>query len=323
MKFLNSLSRFFGRTFAIWVILCATLAFYFPSYFKVMLPYVSLMLGIVMFGMGLTLKAQDFSEVFRQPGAVLLGTLCQFILMPGIAWLLCLIFNLDKELAVGVILVGCCPGGTASNVMAYLAKGDVALSVTITSVSTLLAPIVTPALIYLLAHQWVDIQPAAMCWSICQIVILPIVLGLLVRAIFKDKINTVVSALPTISVLAIVGIASAVVAASQQKIAESGMLIFCIVVLHNLLGLGAGYLMAKIFGWNLAKCKTLSIEVGMQNSGLGAALATAFFSPVSAVPSALFSVWHNISGPILATYFRGKEENPESEQALFSRKVAN
>lgn len=190
MKFLNSLSRFFGRTFAIWVILFATLAFYFPAYFKVLLPYVSLMLGIVMFGMGLTLKAQDFSEVFRQPGTVLLGTLCQFILMPGIAWLLCLVFNLDKELAVGVILVGCCPGGTASNVMTYLAKGDVALSVTITSVSTILAPVVTPALIYLLAHQWVDIQPAAMCWSICQIVILPIVLGLLVRAIFKDRINT-------------------------------------------------------------------------------------------------------------------------------------
>lgn len=181
MKFLNSLSRFFGRTFAIWVILFATLAFYFPAYFKVLLPYVSLMLGIVMFGMGLTLKAQDFSEVFRQPGTVLLGTLCQFILMPGIAWLLCLVFNLDKELAVGVILVGCCPGGTASNVMTYLAKGDVApLRHHHFRFHDSCSRCHTGSDLFT-CSQWVDIQPAAMCWSICQIVILPIVLGLLVR----------------------------------------------------------------------------------------------------------------------------------------------
>lgn len=304
MQALARLSQFVGRTFAIWTLLFAVLAFYSPETFKWIGPHVVTLLGIIMFGMGLTLSKKDFAEVGRRPGMVLIGVLSQFIIMPGLAWLLCKILALPPEIAIGVILVGCCPGGTASNVMAYLARGDVALSVAITSVTTLLAPVVTPALIYLLASAWLEVSAAALFWSIVQVVILPIVLGLVVQALLGKHVKAFVDVLPLVSVVAIVAIVTAVVAGSQERIATTGLTIFAVVVLHNGLGLVLGYLLAKAFGLNVAQRKTMSIEVGMQNSGLGAALATMHFSPLAAVPSAIFSVWHNISGPIAATIFQ-------------------
>ena len=308
---LGKLSSFFGKTFAIWVILVACIAYYAPAQFTFLAPYISIMLGIVMFGMGLTLRAKDFSEVLTRPFEVLIGILGQFIIMPVTAWLLCKILGLSDEIAVGVILVGCCPGGTASNVMTYLGKGDVPLSVTISACTTLLAPIVTPALIYLFARQWVEVDPYAMFMSIVNIVILPIVGGVLVNTLFGKFIRNVVVALPLISVFAIVAIVAAVVSVSQERIAQTGLLIFGVVILHNTLGLLFGYILARLFGLSMAKKKALSIEVGMQNSALGVALAMAHFSPLSAVPSAIFSVWHNISGPILATIFANIQNDPE------------
>lgn len=304
MHFLARLSRFVGNTFAIWVLLFAALAFFFPGGFRGIAPYIVPLLGLIMFGMGLTLSKSDFLEVTRRPRDVLIGVLGQFIIMPGLAWLLATGLALPPEVAVGVILVGCCPGGTASNVMTFLARGDVALSVTITSVTTLLAPFVTPALIYLLASKWLDVSAAAMFWSIVQVVLLPIALGVLAQALFKEKVKAAVSVLPLVSVAAIVAIVAAVVAGNQARIASSGLLIFAVVVLHNGLGLVIGYLLARLCGLSVAKRKAISIEVGMQNSGLGVALATAHFSPLAAVPSAIFSVWHNISGPLAATVFR-------------------
>ena len=205
-------------------------------------------------------------------------------------------------------------GGTASNVMTYLARGDVPLSVTVSSLSTILAPIVTPALIYLFAHSWINVNPVAMFWSIIQIVILPIILGLIVKAIFKSKIDAAVTALPAISVIAIIMIVSAVVAVSQKRIAEIGLLVFAVVVLHNGLGLLLGFFLGKITGMDVAKCKALSLEIGMQNSGLGVALATAHFNPIAAVPSAIFSVWHNISGPIAAAIYRRMQDKGSADQ---------
>jgi BASS family bile acid:Na+ symporter len=308
---LARLSRFVGNTFAIWVLLFAALAFYFPATFKVIGPYIVPLLGIVMFGMGLTLSKADFREVTRRPRDVLIGVLGQFIIMPGLAWILAKTLDLPPEVAVGVILVGCCPGGTASNVMTFLARGDVALSVTVTSVTTLLAPIITPALIYLLASQWIDVSAAAMFWSIVQVVVLPIALGVLTQYLLKDKVQVGVAVLPLVSVVAIVAIVAAVVAGNQARIATSGLMIFVVVVLHNGLGLLIGYALAKACGMSVSKRKAISIEVGMQNSGLGVALATAHFSPLAAVPSAIFSVWHNISGPMAATLFRRfRDSNP-------------
>ncbi len=220
MRALTALSRFVSASFPFWVLLFAILAFFQPAWFLPLTVAIAPLLGLVMFGMGLTLKAEDFREVARHPIRVLIGVLAQFVIMPGLAWLLCRLLQLPAEIAVGVILVGCCPGGTASNVMTWLSRGDVALSVAITSVTTLLAPLVTPALVWL------------------------------------------------------------------------------------------GYLTGKLTGMPLAQRKALAIEVGMQNSGLGAALANAHFSPLAAVPSALFSVWHNLSGSLLAALFRRMEDMP-------------
>jgi len=323
MQALARLSQFIGRTFAIWTLLFAVLAFFSPDTFKWIGPYVVTLLGIIMFGMGLTLSKEDFAEVGRRPLTVLIGVLGQFIIMPALAWILCKLLSLPPEIAVGVILVGCCPGGTASNVMTYLARGDVALSVAITSVTTLLAPVVTPALIYLLASAWLEVSATAMFWSIVQVVILPIVLGVIVQSVLGTRVKACVDVLPLVSVVAIVAIVAAVVAGNQQRIATSGLLIFAVVVLHNGLGLLLGYLLAKLFGLNVAQRKTMSIEVGMQNSGLGVALATAHFSPLAAVPSAIFSVWHNISGPIAATvYQRFKDEADADVAAPAPRGVA-
>lgn len=304
MQAIARLSAFVGKTFAIWVLLFAVLAFYLPEQFNWIAPYIVPLLGIIMFGMGLTLSKNDFAEVLKRPRLVMIGVLGQFIIMPGLAWLLSTALQLPPEIAVGVILVGCCPGGTASNVMAYLARGDVALSVAITSVSTLLAPVVTPALIYLLASQWLEVSAAAMFWSIVQVVILPIMLGILAQYVLGEKVQTGVALLPLVSVVAIVAIVSAVVAVSHERIATTGLTIFAVVVLHNGLGLLLGYWLAKLTGLPVSQRKTMAIEVGMQNSGLGAALASAHFSPLAAVPSAIFSVWHNISGPLAATLFQ-------------------
>ena len=319
MQALIRLSQFVGKTFAAWVLLFAVLAFFAPAQFRWIAAWIVPLLGIIMFGMGLTLSKEDFREVFRRPVDVLIGVLGQFIIMPGLAWLLCQALRLPPEIAIGVILVGCCPGGTASNVMTYLGRGDVALSVAITSVTTLLAPVVTPALIYLLASQWLEVSATAMFWSIVQVVVLPIGLGVIAQSLLRDKVKVAVGVLPLVSVVAIVAIVAAVVAANQPKIATSGALIFAVVVLHNGLGLLLGYWLGKLTGRSIAKRKTLAIEVGMQNSGLGAALAAAHFSPLAAVPSAIFSVWHNISGGLVATWFQRMPNSPRRRGARDSR----
>lgn len=310
MRALTALSRFVSASFPFWVLLFAILAFFRPAWFLPLTVAIAPLLGLVMFGMGLTLKGEDFREVARHPIWVLIGVLAQFVIMPGLAWLLCRLLQLPAEIAVGVILVGCCPGGTASNVMTWLSRGDVALSVAITSVTTLLAPLVTPALVWLLASAWLPVSFAAMFLSILQVVLMPIALGLLAQRLLGERTRQVAEVLPLVSVFSIVVIIAAVVAASQARIAESGLLIMAVVMLHNGFGLSLGYLTGKLTGMPLAQRKALAIEVGMQNSGLGAALANAHFSPLAAVPSALFSVWHNLSGSLLAALFRRMEDTP-------------
>lgn len=313
MRALAALSRFAGNTFAFWVLLAALAAFFEPDWFRPAATAIVPLLGLIMFGMGLTLKTEDFREVGKQPLRVAIGVIAQFSLMPLLAWALCQAFALPAEIAVGVILVGCCPGGTASNVMTWLARGDLALSVAITAVTTLAAPLVTPTLIWLLASAWLPVKFGALFFSIVQVVLLPIALGLLAQRLLGRRVQQAVAVLPLVSVLSIVIIVAAVVAVSQAKIAESGLLIMAVVMLHNSLGLLFGYFTGRLFGLPLAQRKTLSIEVGMQNSGLGAALASAHFSPLAAVPSALFSVWHNISGALLATWFRRMPEDAEKK----------
>lgn len=308
MKILERISQFAGNTFAVWVLLFAALAFFVPDGFTWIAPYISILLGIIMFGMGMTLSLDDFKEVIKQPKNVILGVIGQFTIMPLLAFGLAVAFRLPPEVAAGVILVGCCPGGTSSNVMTFLAKGNVALSVAITSCTTLLAPFVTPALILLLASKWLPVSAGDMFWSVVKIVLIPIILGIVAKMLFHKQVEQSVKAMPLVSVIAIVAIVAAVVSGSQQKIAETGLLILLVVILHNTLGYLIGFGLARLFKLDYANQKAISIEVGMQNSGLGAALATAHFSPLAAVPSAIFSVWHNISGSLLATYWSKKAE---------------
>ncbi|MCY8243762.1 bile acid:sodium symporter family protein, partial [Bacillus haynesii] len=310
MSYLIKISQFAGKTFAIWVILFAVLGFAFPSQFTWIIPYITILLGVIMFGMGLTLSADDFKELLRRPLHVLIGVVIQYTVMPLLAFGLAYGLGLPPEIAVGVILVGCCPGGTASNVMTFFAKGNIALSVAITTVSTLLAPFLTPFLILFFAKEWLPVSPSSLFVSILQAVLLPIIAGLIVQFFFKKQVKKAVQALPLVSVLGIVAIVSAVVGGNRENIIQSGLLIFAVVVLHNGLGLFLGFVLAKCFKMDYASQKAVAIEVGMQNSGLGAALATAHFSPLSAVPSAVFSVWHNLSGSWLATYW-GKKTNKQ------------
>ena len=314
MGVLQKIGKFAGNTFAIWVLVAAGLAIWIPDYFTWIGGYITLLLGIVMFGMGMTLKLDDFKLILRYPKGVIIGVVSQFVVMPLIAFALAKIFNLPPEIAVGIILVGCCPGGTASNVMTLLAKGNTALSVTITSCTTLLAPIMTPALIYLLASEWLPVSFSAMFMSVIKVVLIPIILGVIVQFLFKPLVAKSIDILPTVSVVAIVLIVAAVVSGSRDRILETGLIIFAIVILHNGLGYLFGFLVAKLTKLSYDDQKAVSIEVGMQNSGLGAQLATAHFDPVSAVPSAIFSFWHNISGPILATYWGSKASKKEKSK---------
>lgn len=316
MRFLEKLSAFISKYMAVFVILVAAISLFQPWTFKWAAPKITILLGIVMFGMGMTLRLRDFRLVLQRPKDVLAGALAQFTIMPALAWLLAKGFNLQPELAAGVILVGTCPGGTSSNVMTYLARGDVALSVSMTMTTTILAPIVTPLLTWWLAGAWVDISLSAMMVSIVQVVIVPIVGGILINTFFGNFVQKVVKLLPLVSVVAIVLIVGGVVAVSSQRIMETGALIMLVVMLHNLLGYALGFGVAKALHMNLAKSKAISIEVGMQNSGLATSLAMMHFGAAAAIPGAIFSVWHNISGSLAANYLASRMNKENENQAV-------
>ena len=271
-------------------------------------PYVGWLLGVVMFGMGMTLTFQDFKRVLQRPWEVLLGVVAQFLIMPLAAWFLVWLFALPPEPAIGVVLVGTCPGGTASNVISYLAKGDVALSVSMTMATTLLAPVVTPTLTWLLAGSWIEVSFTAMMISIAQMVLLPLLLGLTAHHFFERTVEKILPVMPVVSVVTIVLLVGGVVALGAESLLDVGLLMAAIVVLHNAFGLVLGYGMARLFRLDSKKARTVSIEVGMQNSGMAASLAVLYFSPAAAIPGAIFSVWHNISGSIVANYFARRDE---------------
>lgn len=319
MKTLEKISGWAGKYMAIIALLVAIIALVFPDPVKgvIKTSYVNTLLGIVMFGMGMTLKLSDFKVVFTKPKAVITGILSQFIIMPLLAFLLVKIFNLDPALAVGVILVGSCPGGTSSNVMTYLAKGDVALSVGMTACTTILAPVVTPALVLLLGGETINVSYMSMLMSIVQVVLVPIVLGFVINHFFEKFAQACAKVLPLVSVIAICLIIMAVVAANAAKIMTVGWLIVVVVMLHNLCGYALGYGVGKVLGLSRDQMRTLSIEVGMQNSGLATSLATVHFAtmPLAAVPGTVFSVWHNISGAIYANILaRTAKEKPAEEK---------
>ena len=307
---MKKVSDFIGRNMA-WIVLAiAAMALFLPqTCLWIQTGWINYLLMIVMFGMGMTAKLSDFAIVFKRPRDVMIGCAAQFIVMPLLAFLLGKAFRLSDELLVGVVLVGTCPGGTSSNVITYLSKGDTALSIGMTSINTLLAPLLTPLLTYLYLRTSVTVDVMSMFMSIIQVVIVPIGLGLLINRVFGQYTQRISTALPTVSVTAICLIVAAVVSHNSEKIRSTGLVIFAVVILHNLLGYLCGYLIGVLFHMDLPRKKAVAIEIGMQNSGLATTLAGTAFPDMAmaTVPGAIFSVWHNISGALLAGWFnRGK-----------------
>ena len=296
------------------VIVAGLIGFLAPDAIKTAAPSVPYLLGVIMFCMGLTLTPPDFASVAKRPWAVALGLVAHYVIMPGAGWAIAMALQLPPELAVGVILVGCAPSGTASNVMAYLAKGDVALSVAVATVSTLVAPLVTPALTLLLAGSLLDVDAGGMILDIVKTVLIPVVLGLAVRLFLKKAAAKVLPALPWISALVIAAIVAIVVAGSASKLVAAGGIVLLAVVLHNGFGLGLGYLAGKVGRLDHKARRALAFEVGMQNSGLAATLAAGHFTPLAALPSAVFSVWHNLSGAVVAAWLARRPLPAQAKQ---------
>ncbi|PAF52793.1 bile acid:sodium symporter family protein [Helicobacter sp. 13S00477-4] len=306
MNFLKQSASFAGKYLAMIVVFFAGMALFLPQYFNfIRSDFIAPLLGVIMFGMGLCIRMQDFKILFLKPKEVIIGGFAQFLVMPLLAFVLIKIFALPVELAIGVILVGTSPGGTASNVITYLSKGDVALSVAITSCTTFLAPIITPVLIYFFVGKDVEVDVYNIFLSIVQVILIPIGLGMFVHKFFPKFSKHFEEILPLISTIGIVAIIVSIVSANASKILSSSFIIVLVVILHNLFGYLFGFLIGRFFRFSVSKIKAISIEVGMQNSGLAASLAVIHFAayPLAAVPAAIFSVWHNISGGILASIF--------------------
>jgi BASS family bile acid:Na+ symporter len=269
-------------------------------------PHVTMLLTIIMLSMGVTLSIDDFRRVFTRPAPVIAGIVLHYLVMPLAAWAIAKALRMPPDLTAGMVLVGSVASGTASNVMIYLARGDVALSVTISALSTLVGVFATPLLTRFYVDASISVDVHGMLMSIVQIVALPIVIGLVANHLFGKLVRKIEWALPLVSMVSILLIIAAVVGGTQKSIASVGMVVAVGVVLHNGIGLLGGYWGGRLLGFDEAVCRTLAIEVGMQNSGLAATLGKLYFTPIAALPGALFSVWHNLSGSMLAGYWAGR-----------------
>lgn len=305
MEKLTDFSRQLSKWFTLVVIIWAFFNYLLPQTSTWVIPNTSYLLGIILFGMGLTLQTEDFVRISKRPIPVILGTVAHYIIMPSLAWLLCHLFHLTGATAAGVILVGSCPSGTSSSVMAFLSGGDVALDVSIEILSTLLAPIMLPLLLSILAGQFIAVPAASLFLSTLRIVVVPIILGVLVHTLLGKKINAIIQLMPLISQVAILLIIGAVVSANHANIFTTATaLVIPVVMLHNLCGYGLGFAFSKLLHLKEPQQTAITFEVGMQDSSLGATLAMKYFVPQAAIPSTIFSIWHNISGSILSSWWK-------------------
>lgn len=307
MDFVDKMGMFVKKYMSLMVLIAAIIAYFKQEVFLWVVPNMNTMLGFIMFGMGMTLKKDDFTLILKRPKDVIFGTLAQYIIMPLGAFLVAKAFNLPGELAVGLILLGACPGGVTSNVMSFIAKGDVALSVTFTSISTLLAPIVTPAFILLFAGQWVQINALGMFISITKVVIVPIILGGICHRFFSRFTEKAIRVLPSISGLAMVLLVGGIVSANADKLTYSVIIVAFAVIVHNILGYIGGYITASKIGFDEEKRRVLSIETGMKNATLATTLAMAHFAPQAAIAPAIAGIWHAFSVSVLANYWGNKD----------------
>ena len=322
-KYLYKASQWLSTYTSWFIIAVAVITYIVPQLFTwVHGTTQSCILGFIMLTMGLTLTMQDMRVLAARPWDILIGTCAQFTLMPLIAWSLTigvgyLGITIPKPVIVGIILVGCCPGGVSSNIMSYLCRGDVAFSVGMTTASTLLAPIMTPLLVLWLAGEQVEVDALGMFLNILIVTLLPVTLGFFANLFFgkNDGFKKAQAVMPAFSVLGLACIVGGVITAVHDKLLMEGLMffltVFAVVLCHNSLGYLTGYSVGKLFNFSKAKNRTISIEVGMQNAGLATVLASTFFAvscPLAVIPAAVSCAWHSISGTILATWFRSRDD---------------
>lgn len=312
LSVLRRLSVVLTRFMGVIIIAFSALALWQPWIFSWVAPHISTMLGIIMLGMGMTLHWQDFSHVLRHPRDLGLGLVVQFGCMPLLAFALCHVFALPPELAMGMILVGTAPGGTASNVLTFIARGDVAFSVAMTAAATLVSLLLTPPLTWLLGGVWVPVDMGGLFWSIVKIVLVPVLLGLLLHHFQRGLVDRLMPFLPLASALVITLVITGIIAVNAQNILSAGPAIFAAVIAHNLLGLAVGWFAACRLRFAPPRRRALAIEIGTQNSGLATALALAHFTPAAAIAGALFSVWQNISGALLSNFWATRPVTSDS-----------
>ncbi|HOQ33214.1 MAG TPA: bile acid:sodium symporter family protein [Candidatus Hydrogenedens sp.] len=304
--------KIFSRLMVLWVILAGVIGYFYPPALTIFKPYKDWFFMFTMAGIGVVLSIEDFIPIVKRPYWVLLGTMAQFIIMPLLGFLLAKGLQLPPNLAIGVILVGSTPGAMASNVISYMAGADVAYSIALTSTSTLLSPVLTPLCTYIFGSVYISVPFWDMFMSIIKMVILPLMIGFGIRYLLKERINRIVDIFPAISSLCIAFICGLVVALNADTFKEVSLLIFSAVVLHNFLGLVLGYGAGVLYRFDEKRRRTLSIEVGMQNAGLGTILALNHFSAESALPNALFATWCIITASVLAELWQWK--NRKSQQ---------
>ena len=312
LSVLRRLSVVLTRFMGVIIIAFSALALWQPWIFSWVAPHISAMLGIIMLGMGMTLHWQDFSHVLRHPRDLGLGLVVQFGCMPLLAFALCHVFALPPELAMGMILVGTAPGGTASNVLTFIARGDVAFSVAMTAAAPLVSLLLTPPLTWLLGGVWVPVDMGGLFWSIVKIVLVPVLLGLLLHHFQRGLVDRLMPFLPLASALVITLVIAGIIAVNAQNILSAGPAIFAAVIAHNILGLAVGWFAACRLRFAPPRRRALAIEIGTQNSGLATALALAHFTPAAAIAGALFSVWQNISGALLSNFWATRPVTSDS-----------
>ena len=316
MRFLEKLAQFICKNMALWVVIFSGIAFLYPAIFKPIGPNISYLLGVIMLGMGLSMSLDDFRLVLTRPKDVFYGVFFRYLIMPVVGFGVAKLLGLPPALAAGMVLLGACPSGTGSNVMTYIAKGDTALSITVSSVNTILAPILTPYLFLALAGTMIPIEPGVLFLDIVKIVLIPVAAGVALHMMAPRLVDRLTKVVPAISVSFIIAIIASVVALNAGKLATMAFVLCAAVAIHNLAGLFLGYFAGRTAGMSPKKAKAITFEIGMENSGLCVALALAHLDPMAALPAAVMTVWEYISGSVLAGYWGGRPEDEIAETAV-------
>ena len=311
MKYFEKLAQFICRHMTLWVVLCSAIAFFYPAPFKPIGKYISYMLGVIMLGMGLTMSLEDFRLVLTRPKDVFFGVFFRYLIMPLVGFGVAKMLGLPPALAAGMVLLGAAPSGTGSNVMTYIAKGDTALSVTVSSVNTLLAPVLTTYIFLWLAGSMIPIDMLALLLDIVKIVLIPVAVGVGLHTMAPKLVEKMTKVVPAVSVLFIIAIMSSVVALNAAKMATMAMILCVAVGIHNTAGLALGYFSGRAVGMSPKQSKAITFEIGMENSGLAVALALAHLDPMAALPAAVMTVWEYVTGSLLASYWGAKAEKEE------------